>query len=439
MRRAVWLSIGLLALQTLTFCTKKEWSLQTKKTPAHIFNLGGTQNEEAKAVIATADGGYLVLANTQSTDGAIEGKSTSDYDLWLLKFDQTHTLLWQKTIGHAGNDKGNKIVPASDGGFLIAGSTQDLSQGQNNTTQIWLIKIDAQANLLWEKTYGYQGIDTAYDIIKTSDGGFLISGIIDVTASNGAGNVQAKTQKHAGGDFWVLKVDPIGDLQWSQYYGGTYTDTAYSAVQTPDGGYFILGTSDSEDVDVSKNRGTYDLWLVRIDRRGTLLWEKNFGGSQIDEGVKILALENTNVLIAGTTRSTDQLIGQNKGGADVWIVQIDSQSDIIWEKTYGGSSFDLTTNLLKTPNNNFIITGNSRSADQDLTQNNGYNDAWVFQIDPNGKIAWQSTLGGSQIDTAVDATTLNNGTIIVVGNSNSDLDPDRPNQGFTDVLIFSIQ
>ncbi len=423
----------------LLACSKKDSPLAISKKVSEIHLFGGSQNEEAQAVVVTQDGGYLVLANTQSSDGDITGKTTEDYDLWLLKFDANHELLWQKIIGHANNDKGNSIIPTSDGGWLIAGSTQDAQPDQNNTTQVWLVKIDSQAQLLWEKTYGYAGVDVAYDILATTDGGFLVSGIIDVTASNGAGNTKSKAQKHAGGDYWVLKVEAAGNLQWSRYFGGSYTDTAQDALALSDGSFLILGTSDSEDVDISKNKGTYDLWLLRISADGTMLWEKSFGGTQIDEGVKMQLISSSEVMLVGTTRSTDLDAAQNKGGADVWVLTLDIEGVVLCEKTYGGSSFDTATSLKKTTNGHYLITGNSRSADYDLTQNQGYSDAWVFTIDRQGALQWQVSVGGPQLDTANDAALLADGTLVVVGTSNSSFSEAQYNNGFSDVLIFTLQ
>ncbi len=423
----------------LLACSKKDGPLAIFKKISEIHLFGGSQNEEAQAVVATQDGGYLVLANTQSSDGDITGKTTEDYDLWLLKFDANHELLWQKIIGHANNDKGNSIIPTPDGGWLIAGSTQDAQPNQNNITQVWLVKIDSQAQLLWEKTYGYAGVDVAYDILATTDGGFLVSGIIDVTASNGAGNTKSKAQKHAGGDYWVLKVDAAGNLQWSRYFGGSYTDTAQDALALSDGSFLILGTSDSEDVDISKNKGTYDLWLLRISADGTMLWEKSFGGTQIDEGVKMQLISSSEVMLVGTTRSTDLDAAQNKGGADVWVLTLDIEGAVLREKTYGGSSFDTATSLNKTTNGHYLITGNSRSADYDLTQNQGYSDAWVFTIDRQGALQWQVSVGGPQLDTANDAALLADGTLVVVGTSNSSFSEAQYNNGFSDVLIFTLQ
>lgn len=423
----------------LLACSKKDSPLAISKKVSEIHLFGGSQNEEAQAVVVTQDGGYLVLANTQSSDGDITGKTTEDYDLWLLKFDANHELLWQKIIGHANNDKGNSIIPTPDGGWLIAGSTQDAQPDQNNTTQVWLVKIDSQAQLLWEKTYGYAGVDVAYDILATTDGGFLVSGIIDVTASNGAGNTKSKAQKHAGGDYWVLKVDAAGNLQWSRYFGGSYTDTAQDALALSDGSFLILGTSDSEDVDISKNKGTYDLWLLRISADGTMLWEKSFGGTQIDEGVKMQLISSSEVMLVGTTRSTDLDAAQNKGGADVWVLTLDIEGAVLREKTYGGSSFDTATSLNKTTNGHYLITGNSRSADYDLTQNQGYSDAWVFTIDRQGALQWQVSVGGPQLDTANDAALLDDGTLVVVGTSNSSFSEAQYNNGFSDVLIFTLQ
>ncbi|MEL0201311.1 MAG: hypothetical protein VW892_01530 [Flavobacteriaceae bacterium] len=423
----------------LLACSKKDSPLAISKKVSEIHLFGGSQNEEAQAVVVTQDGGYLVLANTQSSDGDITGKTTEDYDLWLLKFDANHELLWQKIIGHANNVKGNSIIPTPDGGWLIAGSTQDAQPDQNNTTQVWLVKIDSQAQLLWEKTYGYAGVDVAYDILATTDGGFLVSGIIDVTASNGAGNTKSKAQKHAGGDYWVLKVDAAGNLQWSRYFGGSYTDTAQDALALSDGSFLILGTSDSEDVDISKNKGTYDLWLLRISADGTMLWEKSFGGTQIDEGVKMQLISSSEVMLVGTTRSTDLDAAQNKGGADVWVLTLDIEGAVLCEKTYGGSSFDTATSLNKTTNGHYLITGNSRSADYDLTQNQGYSDAWVFTIDRQGALQWQVSVGGPQLDTANDAALLADGTLVVVGTSNSSFSEAQYNNGFSDVLIFTLQ
>jgi hypothetical protein len=197
-----------------------------------------------------------------------------------------------------------------------------------------------------------------------------------------------------------------------------------------------MGSSDSDDVDINNNKGTYDFWVVKLNNTGTLLWEKSFGGTEIDEARAITTTADGNFLIAGDSRSNNIDLSTNSGAADVWIIKINSDGDLLWEKTFGGSSFDGVKAIHKTQDNEFLVAGNSRSSDGNLTKNNGQNDAWVFKINAQGNIKWQTSVGGSNVDLLMGITELNSGSIIAVGNTNSsDIDISE-NKGFSDVLII---
>ncbi len=404
-----------------------------------ISTIGGTKNESAQSVIRTPDGGYAVFGYTQSIDGDISNKNNISYDYWLLKFDATGEEQWQKVYGGSDDDRGQDIITTNDGGYALLGSSQSNDDDVSNnagSNDFWVVKLNASGTVIWEKSFGYAGADSAFSIIQTQDNGFLLSGVLDVSASNGAGNNRLRMQRHAGGDYWVVKLDAAGELQWSRYFGGTFTDTANDAVQTTDGNFLIIGSSDSEDVDINNNKGTYDFWIVKLNSAGTLVWEKSFGGSEIDEARAIVSTADGNYLIVGDSRSNDRDVNTNNGAADIWMIKINSNGELLWEKPFGGSSFDGVKAIYKTQNNEFLVAGNSRSSDGNLNQNNGQNDAWIFKINAQGNLKWQATVGGSNVDLLMGVTQLENGTIIAVGNTNSsDLDISE-NKGFSDVLII---
>ena len=405
-----------------------------------ILTLGGTRNESAQSVVSTSDGGYAVLGYTQSMDEDILNKTNNSYDYILLKFSAEGEQQWQKIYGGTDDDRGQDIIVTNDGGYAIIGSSKssdnDVSAnaGYND---FWLAKLNTTGTILWEKPLGYAGADSAFSVIQTQDQGYLLSGVLDVSASEGEGNSRINMQRHAGGDYWVIKLDTDGNLQWSRYFGGTFTDTAYDAVETQNGNFIIVGSSDSEDVDINNNKGSYDFWVLKVSSSGTLIWEKSYGGSEIDEARAITGTQDGNFIIVGDSRSNDVDISSNNGAADIWAIKINSDGDVLWENSYGGSGFDGVQSIYKTQNNDFIVAGNSRSDNGDLTNNNGQNDAWLFKINTHGTLKAQSSLGGSDIDLLMDVTELENGTIIGVGNSNSsNLDlPD--NKGFTDILILN--
>ena len=228
-------------------------------------------------------------------------------------------------------------------------------------------------------------------------------------------------------------------MQWSRYYGGTFTDTPYDAIQTDDNGYIIVGSSDSDDVDISNSNGSYDFWVIKISSAGDLIWEKSFGGSEIDEAHSITDSGDGNFIIVGDTRSNDSDISLNHGAADLWVIKITPTGDLIWEKTFGGSSFDVGRSVTKTQDNSFLIAGSSRSSDGDLTSNNGQNDAWVLKIDANGNMKWQKIIGGSEIDFAYGIAELNDRIPIAVGDSSSSDNDIIENKGFTDILIIKLK
>ena len=406
-----------------------------------VKTFGGSKNDVAKSVIKTIDGGYVVLGYTQSADGDITDKLNESFDLWVLKFNAEDELIWSKTFGGTNNDKGNDIIQTSDGGFAVLGYSEsnDEDVTQNAGSQdFWVLKLTSEGNITWQKSFGYVGADYGTTLIQTNDNGYLLSGVIDVTASGGQGNSR-NSQRHAGGDIWTIKLDATGALQWSKYYGGSFTDTSYGVAKTDDNGFIMIGSSDSEDVDIQGNIGSYDFWAVRISSTGSIVWEKSFGGSEIDEGRAITATEDGNFMIVGDTRSSDNNVSTNKGAADLWMLKINPEGTILWEKSFGGSSFDVARSISKTQDGGFLIAGSSRSADGDVSTNQGQNDAWVLKTNSTGDLQWQRTIGGTEIDFCYDAVVLENGKIVAVGESSSSNGEISENKGFSDALIIKIK
>ena len=269
-----------------------------KKEIDFVKTMGGTKNESAQSVTKTSDGGYVILGHAQSADGDVENKPNESFDYWLLKYDQNNTLQWQKTYGGSDDDRGSDIVQTSDGGFAILGysKSNDGHVTENNGfNDFWVSKLDASGTISWEKSFGFSGADRGISMIQTHDNGYLLTGVLDVSASNGEGNSKSfLSKRHAGGDYWVIKLSASGEKQWTKFFGGTFTDTAYDVIQTEDNGYIIVGSSDSDDVDIKGNKGSYDFWVIKISEIGNLVWEKSFGGS---EQMRLEPLQNHQMVI----------------------------------------------------------------------------------------------------------------------------------------------
>lgn len=412
------------------------------KSTGFVQTLGGSLNDSAQAVTNTADGGYAILGHTQSMDGDIENKTNESFDFWLLKFSENNTLQWQKTLGGTDDDRGQDIIQTKDGGYAIVGyskSTDGNLSENAGANDFWLCKLDASGNISWQQSFGFLGADIGYALTETNDSGYLITGVLDVSASGGQGNSKTLGTLHAGGDYWAIKLDTNGQKEWSRFFGGSFTDVPYDIIQTSNNNYIIVGSSDSDDVDITGNKGTYDFWVITISETGVLLWEKSFGGSEIDEAWGIVASNDGNFIIAGDTRSNDKDIAKNNGAADIFVIKITPNGDLLWQKSFGGTSFDTARSISKTSDNGYLISGSSRSADGDVSVNNGQNDALVLKLDSNGNLEWHKSVGGSNIDLAFDATELNDGSIIAVGESSSLGIDISENKGFSDLLIFKIK
>lgn len=437
----------LLVLLLILFnCSKNDDNtsgLPLTKSTEFVKTLGGSLNESGKSVVKTTDGGYAILGHTQSMNGDIQNKTNESFDFWLLKFNSNDALQWQNTYGGSDDDRGLDIIQTTDNGYAILGYSKSVdgdlieNAGAND---FWIAKLDASGSIIWQKSFGFLGADIGYALTETNDNGYLITGVLDVSASGGQGNSKTLLAAlHAGGDYWAVKLNANGEKEWSQFFGGTFTDTPYDVVETADNSFIIVGSSDSDDVDIKNNNGTYDFWVVKLSNTGNLIWEKSFGGSEIDEAWGIVATNDGNFIIAGDTRSNDKDVTINKGAADIFVLKMTPDGDALWKKSFGGTSFDTARSISKTSDDGFLISGSSRSSDGDVSKNNGQNDAWVLKLNTNGDLEWQTTIGGANVDLAFDAVELNDNSIIAVGETSSADQDISENKGFTDLLLFKIK
>ena len=248
----------------------------------------------------------------------------------------------------------------------------------------WLVKLDGTGDMEWNLTYGGPGDDRANDMCKTTDGGYLLGG---VTGSSGAGNL----------DFWLIKVNATGAMQWNKTYGGPNTDQGYWVVQTNDGGYALIGLTNSSGA------GGTDTWLVKTDASGNMLWNKTYGGTGEDWDLCMIQANDGGYAISGYTTSF------GAGGQDAWFVKTDSNGNMLWNKTYGGTGTDVLYTIVQTSDGGYTLGGRTNSFGA------GGSDAWLVKTDSNGNILWNKTYGGASSEYGLHMIQTSEGGYAIAG------------------------
>lgn len=396
--------------------------------------IGGSEEDIVKKVVATNDGGFVLVGNTKSIDGYFEIKDRIGNDVFLIKFDLEGQIEWINTYGGSDDDVGNDVIETEDGQFYLIGYSKSsngdasINKGQHDN---WLIKIDSKGKLIWEKSYGFAGHDHAYNIIKTNDGGLFFNGFIDVTASQGEGGLL----RHGVGEFWCHKVDMNGEIIWRRYFGGSNNDRSYDAIETSDGGFILVGTSESQDVEKTISFGSYDIWVIKISSSGNLIWEKSYGGSAIDEGVKIIKSQDDNYMIIGNTNSKI-IEGVNTiGNNDFLMIKINSSGTLLNMFRHGSTEFDYAKDIIQTKDGSYFITGYSRNPKNIEGTSLKNNAVFLIQTQRSGIIqnAWE--LNGGNEDLGYSISQLNNGSIVLAGTTES-IDSDFIDKKTTSKDIF---
>ncbi|MGB5377861.1 hypothetical protein [Muriicola sp.] len=411
---------------------------------AWMYSFGGSGDDSPRSIIETTDGGFAIFGFSNSTDGDLAHKTTNVNDYWLLKIDAEGSPQWSKTYGGSKDDQGQAVIQTSDGGYAITGyAMSDDGDASNNEGfhDNWVLKLDSQGTIEWEQSFGFSGHDHSYDIVESEEGGLFFTGFLDITSAKADGYLDKSYSltRHGVGEFWGTRLNAQGELSWRKYYGGTNNDRAHAVVTAQDEGFVMAGFSESEDYDVSDPRGSYDFWVVKIGNEGELVWEHSYGGTGIDIAQDITKTENGGYVITGSTISTDGDISESHGESDVWVISIDAQGALLWEQTYGGAGFDAAESIRTTRDGGFLISGNSKSTDQDLAENAGENDLWLLKIDAQGRIIWQQSFGGADLEFGFDALESKDGGLLLVGESNSTNFKSLQNKGGTDLILIKIE
>ena len=319
---------------------------------------GGPTNDWAASVIQTSDGGYIIAGSSESRSG------TFCYDIWIVKTDSSGNKEWDKKFGKLDdNEHAYSIAQTSDGGYIIAGSTEHRipwEKGleglfESREEKIWIIKIDSSGNKEWDRKFDN---GCAYSVVQTSDGGYAIGGsrLIKTDSSGNeewnrtyGGNsiIQVSDEGYVlAGRSSLVKTDSLGNEKWNITYGGI-EDCIWETIQTSDGGYALAGLTDSY---YNKSR---EFWLMKIDSFGNEEWNRTYGSLKYDEARSVIQTSDGGYILAGVGGT----------GADAWLVKVDSQGNEEWSETYGGPDVDKAESVIQTSDGGYVFAGTKGSKD----------------------------------------------------------------------------
>lgn len=346
---------------------------------------------------------------------------------------------WQKSLGGSLSDAANYVTQTSDGGYIVAGVSRstdgDVASGFG-WMDYWIVKLAADGTIEWENTYGGTEHDIASEIKETSDGGYIVAGRAD--------SEDGQITNHIGStDFWILKLDDEGAIEWENTYGGWASDYAYSVCETTDGGYIVGGASNSVAGGVvTGNHGKYDFWVVKLSEEGDLEWQKSLGGSKDDFLYSIEQTDDGGYIMAGKSQSNNGDVTGNHGGGnfvhDYWVVKLSSDAEIEWQKSLGGTDHEVAYSVRQGNDGNYIVAGLARSTDGDVSVNIGGWDYWIVKLSSVGEIIWEKSYGGLHDDLAHSINITADGGYIAVGSSRSDWVDVSENYGGQDYWVIKL-
>ena len=285
---------------------------------------GATVSKEATSIEPTADGGYIIA-------GLSDWTNTGANDFWVFKVDSSGNKLWEKTYGGNGDDYVRSVKTTSDGGYILGGYTYSFGAGD---VDAWILKLDSSGSIQWQKTYGASDGDVLWYLQTTADGGFILSGL---------------TYSFGGNQAWIVKLDSSGNVEWEKTYGGTSSYSAWFIQATSDGGYIAAGDTSPSNFDA------LDFWVLKLDSSGNIQWQKTYGGNLADRALAIQPTGDGGYIVGGFTYSF------GAGDADVWVLKLNSSGDAQWQKTFGGSNEDMVRSVQQTMSGGFVLAGHTYS------------------------------------------------------------------------------
>lgn len=449
--------------------------LQAQQAPGIEWakTYGGSGDETATSVQTTSDGGYIVVGYTKSTDGDLAGTTAyGNNDYWIVKLSSAGAVQWQKRYGGSGDDFAQSVQQTSDGGYIVAGTTYssdgtvagpNLSPNANPTKRgkgdYWVLKLNSAGDITWHSVLGGTDPDQAYSVQQTKDGGYIVAGMSNSVDGNVSGHVG-----NTSFDYWIVKLNNLGILQWEKSLGGSDADQPYSIKEVTADHYIIAGFSSSNTGDLSGDThyGFEDYWVVKLwDNKATdtrdIEWQQTYGGSGQDQAWAITPTADGGYLVAGQSASNDgEVTGNHEDpffggpGTDYWIIKITPSGNLTipesgvnpWEKSLGGEATDIARSAIEASDGTYIIAGQSSSIDGDVTDHHGddsTSDFWIVRLGQQGSILWSKSLGGTGDDLAYSIAETSDHGFVVAGSTNSANDGDVTGyKGGTDFWVVKL-
>lgn len=387
-------------------------------------SLGGRHDDFLMDAQPTPDNGFILAGSSLSNNsGNKVDPNNGDLDYWIWKMNEDGDLEWQKNFGGTGTDFLQNIKLTRDGGFILGGISNsnkgfdktDDSKGQDD---FWIIKLNAGGGQQWQKTIGGLGQEKLQSIIQTKDGGYIIGG-----SSSSNKSEDKDTDSFGNMDYWLVKLNSDGKTEWQKTFGGIYYDELRSIEQTSDQGFIVGGYSNSpmSGNKSENNIGEGDFWILKLDKKGEIEWQKTFGGNKDDQLSIVHQYYDGNYIIGGSSNSDNSFekkVG-NDNGTDFWISKLDSDGNSIWQNNYNIGKEDMLTSLIENDDHSLLLGGmavsESKSGHKD---DKGINDFVGLKINEKGEEIWRRSVGSDGADILKKIIETRDGGYLLAGMSN---------------------
>jgi len=435
---------------------------------------GGTHADYLFDAQPTADYGFILAGSSVSgKTGSKADDNHGDLDYWIWKMKENGDLDWQKSYGGSGFDLLQSIKNTRDGGFILAGTSSSSKSFQKKDnckglSDFWVIKLNAAGDEQWQRTIGGNGQEELLCAFQTKDGGYILGGSSSsspistssskIDENSFAADIYSKTEKCRGSmDYWVVKLDKEGVIQWQKTYGGEYSDILRSMEQTADNGYILAGYSNSpvsgDKTESSKGGGDY--WVLKLNDSGVIEWQKTYGGDGDDQPYVIHQTKDGGYILGGNSNSSNALTTEGgiiANGTDYWVLKLDKEGSVIWSKTFDFGKVDILTSLVENADGTYLVGGHARNsaprsgnglvskaAGLIAKEKDGINDYVALKISDKGDEIWNRTVGSGGEDILRKLVETRDGGYLMAGTSNGSSRDKNSSIGGNDFWVVKLK